>query len=271
MSVILGKIVWSLLTPGSLLFTLLLLALVLSWWSVTRRWGIRLGLPVFVLVIGMGFAPTFDWLIRPLEGYYPVPPLPAKVDGIVVLGGSEDPGLTAAHGGQPQLGASAERLIVFADLARRYPDARLIFTGRGAWNERAAFSEADVARGALAMMGLDTGRVQFENESRNTIENAEKSLPLAQPKPGETWLLVTSAIHMPRAVNCFRTVGWPVLPYPVDFIAGEPVTHLPFQPLSALNRLNAAALEWAGLIAYRVLGRTHELLPPRTLATMKQD
>src|SRR3546814_17473668 len=75
---------------------------------------------------------------------------------------------------------------------------------------------------------------------------------------------------MPRAVNCFRTVGWPVLPYPVDYRSGD-IQHLPFQPLHALRRLDAASTEWIGLIAYRLLGRTHELLPPRILSSMTQD
>jgi uncharacterized SAM-binding protein YcdF (DUF218 family) len=199
-----------------------------------------------------------------------VPQLPAAVDGIIVLGGAEGAERTASHGGQPQLSGAAERLIVFADLARRYPAARLIFSGRSAALSTGPVSEADVARSALRMMGADTARIQFEAESRNTIENAEKSLPLAQPRPGQTWLLVTSAIHMPRAVNCFRAVGWPVLPYPVDFIAGGKDDE-PFNPLYGLTRLDGAAQEWVGLVAYRMLGRTHELLPPRILTTMKQE
>lgn len=259
-----------LLAPGSLLVILLLLAMVMTWFRPLRRIGLWLGVPVTLLVIAIGLAPSFDWMIRPLEDYYPVPALPAKVDGIIVLGGSEEAGLAVAHGGQPQVNGAADRLIAFADLSRRYPEARLIFTGRGAWAARAQYSEADVARSVLGMMGVDTTRVQFEAESRNTIENAEYSLRLARPKPGETWLLITSAMHMPRAVNCFRAVGWPVLPYPVDFASGGdgPAS---FQPLHALGRLDMAAQEWVGLAAYRILGRTHEFLPPRILTTMKQD
>lgn len=270
MSVILGKILWSLLTPGSLLLSLLLLTVVMSWWRPLRLFSLWLGVPVTLLIIGIGFAPSFDWMLRPLEEYYPQPQLPAKVDGIIVLGGAEEAGQTLAHDGQPQVNGAVDRLIAFVDLARRYPDARLVFTGRGAWEDRAHFSEADVARQVLGMMGLDTARVQFEAESRNTIENAEKSLQLAQPKPGETWILITSAMHMPRAVNCFRTVGWSVLPYPVDFQSGGELP-LVFRPLHGLARLDMATQEWVGLVVYRLLGRTHELLPPRILSSMKQD
>src|SRR3546814_6387986 len=97
MSIILGKIVCSLLTPGSLLLSLLLLALILSWWTPSRHWGIRLGVPVGLAIILLGAMPSLDWMIRPLEDYYPVPRLPSSVDGIVVLGGAEEPGLSAEH------------------------------------------------------------------------------------------------------------------------------------------------------------------------------
>jgi len=263
MSIILGKIAWSLLSPGSVLFALLILALVMSWWSSTRRWGRRLGMIVLAATLAFGILPVFDWLVRPLEEYYPIPKLPPIVDGILVLGGSEDAALSAARH-QPQVGSSADRLISFVGLARRYPNARLVFSGRGIDRQPDSMSEADVAREVFIVLGLDVGRVVFENESRNTIENAEKSKALVMPKPGETWLLVTSAAHMPRAVNCFRAVGWAVLPYPVDYQTGGKAG-FGFSPLGGFGRLNGAVKEWAALLAYRLLGRTRDILPPRDL------
>ena len=62
-------------------------------------------------------------------------------------------------------------------------------------------------------LGLEEGRVIYEDRSRNTTENAEFSRDIARPRPEETWLLITSAFHMPRAVGCFRRVGWNVVPF----------------------------------------------------------
>ena len=65
--------------------------------------------------------------------------------------------------------------------------------------------------------GIARDRVTLETRSRNTAENAAFTKALVKPKPGERWLLVTSALHMPRAIGCFRRVGFPVEAYPVDW------------------------------------------------------
>ncbi len=57
----------------------------------------------------------------------------------------------------------------------------------------------------------------LERASRNTFENAVLTKAMVKPKPGERWLLVTSAWHMPRSVGIFRQAGWPVIAYPTDF------------------------------------------------------
>ena len=85
---------------------------------------------------------------------------------------------------------------------------------------RAASAEAAATRGCSSRDGLDARRILVETRSRNTYENAVYSKELAQPQPGQIWLLVTSANHMPRAVGCFRAVGFDVIPYPVDYDTG---------------------------------------------------
>lgn len=110
-------------------------------------------------------------------------------------------------------------------------------------------------------MGVARDRVTLERRSRNTAENAEFTKALIGPKPGERWLLVTSAAHMPRSVGCFRRAGFPVEAYPVGWRA-TPGWPLPEKALSAgLARFDRAAHEWIGLIAYRLLGRTDALFP----------
>ena len=79
---------------------------------------------------------------------------------------------------------------------------------------------------------------------------------------GERWLLVTSAQHMPRAVGCFRRVGFPVEAYPVDwhtFPRWQPRFSLQFGAGLALT--DAVVHEWEGLLAYWLTGRTSALFP----------
>ncbi len=73
-------------------------------------------------------------------------------------------------------------------------------------------SEADVAENLIAGLGFDPARIAFERATRNIRENALLAMALAQPQAGETWLLVTSAFHMPRAMGSFGRAGWQVTP-----------------------------------------------------------
>jgi uncharacterized SAM-binding protein YcdF (DUF218 family) len=102
----------------------------------------------------------------------------------------------------------------------------------------------------------------MERLSRNTEENATLSKALAGPKPGERWLLVTSAYHMPRSVGLFRRAGFAVEPYPVDWRTSRENLLTPFNLAGeGLERTDLAIREWMGLAAYRISGKTSELLP----------
>lgn len=124
-------------------------------------------------------------------------------------------------------------------------------------------TESDTVRQALPALGISPDRVLFEGQSRNTAENAQLSKTLAQPKPGERWLLVTSAYHMPRAVGCFRTAGFEVTAYPVDFrTTGIDGLWKPYRSVSdGLADLDTGVREWLGLLVYYLSGRTDALWP----------
>jgi uncharacterized SAM-binding protein YcdF (DUF218 family) len=115
---------------------------------------------------------------------------------------------------------------------------------------------------ALESLGIARERVQLETQSRNTAENAAFTKLLVKPKLGERWLLVTSARHMPRAIGCFRKADFRVEAYPVGWWAADALDVQWGRGLAdGLKRLDAAAYEWIGLLAYRLSGRTAELFP----------
>jgi uncharacterized SAM-binding protein YcdF (DUF218 family) len=258
---VLGKLFWLAADPANLL----LLAATLGATLLFTRWhraGRRCVAAAALSGLAVTLLPVGAWLVLPLESRFPPPvPLPPRVDGIVTLGGAVEQVVAAARG-QVALTESAERLTAFVALARRYPEARLVYTGGSGRLLRRDLKETAVARMLFEEVGLDPARVQFEGESRNTYENARLALAAAAPRPGETWLLVTSAAHMPRAVGAFRRVGWPVVPYPVDYrTTGAIVAPGPLSFDGALEQVSAASREWVGLAAYRLLGRTDALFP----------
>jgi uncharacterized SAM-binding protein YcdF (DUF218 family) len=261
-----SKVAWFVLEPSNLITLVLGIGLLLSlasWRAGLARAGRALALLAIVTLGIVGLSPLANLLIVPLETRFPVPDLGARtVDGIIVLGGAlqERPTVTT---GLLTFNEAGERLTALAMLARRYPQARVVFSGgSGFWTDAPASEGALVAR-HLGDLGLAADRVIIEDRSRNTWENAVFSQRLIGQKPGETWLLVTSAWHMPRAVGIFRQVGWPVIPYPVDHRTdGWPDLTRGFSSVSeGLRRTDIAAREWVGLIVYRLTGRSTAVLP----------
>lgn len=159
---------------------------------------------------------------------------------------------------------AGERLTATADLSRRYPDARIFLSGGlGHIDGAGALTESQVARDILVSLGVSPQRIDMEERSRNTCENGTETAASVQPKPGELWLLVTSASHMPRAVGCFRAAGFDVTPYPVDYrTRGTADLRRPTGSIAVgLTATDLAAHEWFGLLTYRMAGLTAEVFP----------
>jgi uncharacterized SAM-binding protein YcdF (DUF218 family) len=175
--------------------------------------------------------------------------------------GPSPPGLSRDYS-DTVVGGDAGRVIAIATLARAYPNARIVYSGGDASLLANGLSEANFLYPLLDYFGIPRERVMLESRSRNTEENAVFSKELVEPKPGERWLLVTSAQHMPRAVGCFRRVGFAVEAYPVAWHTGKRVGLYPADVVGhGLGQLDSAVHEWLGLVVYRLTGRTSELLP----------
>jgi len=222
------------------------------------RWPALLGLGWFVAVL---LTPLSTWITLPLEDRFSRPALPAQVAGVVVLGGAVEQALTAARG-IPALNGAAERMTEAVALARRLPEARIVFTGGSAALTPGEMSEADVARQLFTSLGLEGERVVFEDQSRNTWENARLTRTMVSPREGEVWLLVTSASHMPRSVGAFRQAGWDVVAWPVNYSTRPGGAGWFDPPFSfRLGQAEWAVREYVGLAAYWLLGRTNALFP----------
>jgi uncharacterized SAM-binding protein YcdF (DUF218 family) len=259
----LSKTLGVMLLPSNLLIGVGIVGLILL---PTRAGslGRRLVAASMVLMAVCGFLPIGKLMLYPLESRFPAwDEAQGAPDGIVVLGGAIEPDRSAVHGAAV-FGPSVDRIIAAADLAHRYPHARIVFSGGNSGLDPSDQArEADFALPVLESFGIAKDRLIMERRSRNTQENAEFSKKLAAPKRGERWLLVTSAYHMPRSVGVFRKVGFAVEPYPVDWRLGgrDDLLSLSMVFIGGLGRIDVAAREWMGLIAYWITGKTSEFFP----------
>ncbi len=255
-----SKMLWFLLAPFNLaLFALTgaMIAMALHRPHLARK----LGILSFVILLVFAVLPTGRVLVHALESRYPMPdPMPPRVSGIILLGGA----LETAQGtmyGTPQLKSSADRINQFVTLARRYPRARLVFTGGVGELGGGGTPEGAMIRDMLGTYGFYPGaRLSVEDRSRTTAENVTLTKAMMQPRDDQVWLLVTSAWHMPRSVGAFRAQGWNVTPAPADYLTGGD------QRLSFLDNLtlsHVAVKEIIGIAAYAITGKwTNDHVPP---------
>jgi uncharacterized SAM-binding protein YcdF (DUF218 family) len=231
-----SKAFWLIAAPTS---ALVLITAIAALWTLlgSSKFAARLASAAACGLVVGAFTPIGVALTVPLEYRFPFWQLDSRAppDGIIVLAGAGDAGIDA----------------VLA-LSRDYPKARLTFSG---------FSATALKR--FARLGGDPARVYVESRPRTTSEDALYSAALLKPKPGEKWLLVTFALHMPRAVGCFRVAGFEVEPYPLGVSTGGPSHLFTLDAIgsAALFQLDVAAKEWIGLLAYRLMGKTDALFP----------
>lgn len=257
----LSKILWFFVNPGNVLLLFLVLGVLLLW-TRWRRLGRGLVGTVAAAGLFLAVVPVGSWMFGVLENRFPpLSELPVRVDGIVVAGGVIDPVMSKDRG-QAAVNGAVERILEMAKLAERYPRAKMVFSGGSGNLLNQELKEAPLVAPLLRRLGVDPGRVIFEDQSRNTVENAVFSRRLAKPKPGETWLLITSAFHMPRTVGSFRQAGWRVTPYPVDYrTRGQGALPFRFNFIGGVASLNSALHEYLGLLFYWITGKTNELFP----------
>lgn len=256
-----SKIGWLLIAPDNFLILCLLLGAVCL--VLNRAFFAKLFLLPSIFVIALvAICPVGEWLLHPLESQFETNPrLPDKIDGVIVLGGAEK-AVMAKKWQQVELNMAAERQTAFIRLARRYPNAKLIYTGGSGSLVSQKFKGADVAERLYAELGLSRDRVTIERNSRNTYENAVYSKKLIQPQNNENWVLITTAWHMPRSVGIFCRVGWSVIPYPVDhWTWPENRLFSDVEFYENIRALHVGVKEWVGLLVYYLTNKTDRLFP----------
>ncbi len=249
-----SKIFWYIFSPLTLIAILLMTGCLLLALK-QAKWGRRAtGLAIALFVIG-GVLPTGPNLIVYLESRYDVPGIPDDVAGFLVLGGAihvQDE--TRAR--QMSIRDHGERFTEMLRLSRAYPQVPIVYSGGDGGLTQSSPKESDIVQNYLKEIGYLNERLRFENRSRSTYENMAYSLELVHPQPGDKWVLITSAFHMPRSAAVFRKGGWNVLPYPAGYL--EDGTYKVLGDLDVLGnfyKLQVATKEIVGIIAYKLTGK----------------
>lgn len=203
----------------------------------------------------LAIVPSGDWLARPLETRFALQSRhKLSPDHILVLAGAENLDGSSISG-RPELNAASERLFEGAALARLYPNSKLWIVGGV---RRTGAADVNVAVALWRDIGIPPERIGRIDHTLDTCQNA---LGVAAAQLRGELVLITSALHMPRAVACFQTHHVSVTPYPVDYSIGSAGSPPPKSALANLRRTDAALHEWIGLAVYRLSGRTDRLLP----------
>jgi uncharacterized SAM-binding protein YcdF (DUF218 family) len=259
-----SKIFWMFASPINLLLFAALAGVLLRF-GRHARFGRGLALAAILILAAAATLPLGVLLIAPLEDRFPLPPpdLPPP-EGIIVLGGAIDDLVSAARG-QTVFDEGGERLTEAVVLAKRFPQARVVYTGGTASFIPGAIStEALQARKLMSQIGIAPERVTMEDKSRNTDENARFTAAIVHPQSSQRWIIVTSAFHMPRSMGIFEKAGFHPIAYPVAFRTRGHWPHdlrLTFEPVRNLRIFEIALHEWIGLAAYRLSGRSDHLFP----------
>ena len=246
------KLLGALLLPFPLAVALLLLGLVLLWFTKRQRGGRRLiALSAVLLLVG-GYDLMSGALIRPLEDAYPalspaaVQSLAPAPVAVVVLGSGYRPQATALPPNDRLSSNGLARLIEGIRLIRLLPQARLIVSD--------GFGQGQALAETAAILGVPHQRIVLEPRSLDTADEAALLPPLVGRAP---FLLVTSAAHMRRAMGLCRKLGLDAIAAPADFIgggsewsAGDLVPRA-----SGFSRADHALHEWIGLAWGRIRGK----------------
>lgn len=153
---------------------------------------------------------------------------------------------------------SNDRLMQAIELYKKGLVRKIVFTGGSGRINEPDKKEGPLVKRFLLMLGLPEEDLVFENESRNTRENALFLKPILEKElPGGEYLLVTSGFHMRRALGCFREVGINPVPYTTDRNSGPrkfDIDHLLVPNSEVLSGWNTLFHEWIGYITYKLSG-----------------
>jgi uncharacterized SAM-binding protein YcdF (DUF218 family) len=230
---------------------MLALALVLLFWR--RRWARKLLFFSLCGIVILHSGMVGHWLRYPLESRYkPLldPHAVEPYDAIVVLTSASLPA-----GGLAPFPTIDEPMFRRLDEAYRLYKIRpkpIVVSGGHVNPFTRDRDENKIARDYLLRWGVPQHHVSGEAKSRDTFESAVEVSKLLKQHRWTRYLLVTSAVHMPRSMLAFSAHAPDPIAAPGDFTIREwGFSPLDFAPTAGAARNIALTLhEYIGLANY---------------------
>jgi uncharacterized SAM-binding protein YcdF (DUF218 family) len=248
---LLKKLAGGLVSPLSLILLAAAAGLALLWFSRRQRTGKWLVTAAFLLLV----AGAYGWLggpaLRALEhSYQPLAAMPRDVKWVVVLGGgtASDPSLPLVQRMTP---ATLARLVEGVRLQRQAPGAKLVLSGAAVFGSG---SDAQSMSAMAAALGVPADALVADARSADTQSQARNVRAVVKD---ERVALVTSAVHMRRALLLFRRAGVQAIPAPTDYLSASSEGFGPadfFPDAEELRRAESATHEYLGIAWARLSG-----------------
>lgn len=226
-----------------------------------RRAGVACALAGGLTLAVLSAPAVADALRSRLERLYPpvaVASLPAA-DAILVLGGGVEPAIPPRV--LPDLGGAADRLWLAARLYRGGKAPVVLVAGGAPVTRDPQRPESDAMAWVLRALGVPRAAILRESTSRDTAENCRNAAEILAERAARRVLLVTSALHMPRALATCRSAGIRAWAAPTDHrVTERGTTVLDWVPAaSGLASSESALREMLGYLVYRLRG---DIAPP---------
>lgn len=251
----LKKWLGGLIMPLPLALTLLIIGLLLLWWTRRQRLGKLFCSLGTLLILLCALRPVSVAILRPLEQSYPPFDGKTQVDYILVLGHGHVSDPTVPVTSQPTSTAYA-RVMEAIELKRQQPAAKLIFSGNISSDP---ISCAEMYARIAEHYGIDRKEMTLIEDAFDTQDEITRYKALIGDHPAA---LVTSASHMPRAMDLARGVGLHVTPAPTDYMARLPQREIPswgYMPEGRYLLFSETAWhEWIGRVWHRLRGQSKE-------------
>ena len=226
-----------------------------------KRFSFFFGIVALSAIIIGGFKPLSNYLIWKFENIIETQ-IPEDPDGIILLGGSFTGLKKALDENQVGLNGASERVVEALRLLNNNENTKLLFVADAAVSSPDRVSAAEQAKIFFDIFKINPERLVIKKLANNTYQ---ESLEIAKhlKQNGGRWIMVTSAIHMPRSIALMqsRDIGnSTIYPYLTDFQSSIPKFYFNFS-FNNFQKLDTLTHEIVGLLAYWITGRTKMLFP----------